>query len=129
MRYRFIRSLDHIKQQCVVDKNDCWLWQRNYAGSGAQYAVYGKTGRTRIARVAWELKTNCKMAEDNDACHTCDNKSCVNPDHIYEGTRSENMKDWHDSRRKGGLTWKGSPYTTAKTAPIGDGMEKEKPPS
>lgn len=27
------------------------------------------------------------------ACHKCSNKACVNPDHLYWGTRSDNTKD------------------------------------
>lgn len=27
------------------------------------------------------------------ALHTCDNMRCVNPDHIYEGTRQDNVND------------------------------------
>jgi hypothetical protein len=30
-----------------------------------------------------------------DACHTCDNGRCINPEHIYEGTRSQNLRDAH----------------------------------
>ncbi len=28
-----------------------------------------------------------------DACHTCDNRGCCNPGHLYEGTRKQNMGD------------------------------------
>jgi hypothetical protein len=54
-------------------------------------------------RWAWKL-TRGHIPHGMSLCHTCDNKRCVNPNHMYPGTHQQNMRDlWerHPPKRRG----------------------------
>jgi hypothetical protein len=82
----------------VPELGPCWVWTayRNSYG-------YGEVGRSNPRRVecahrtSWELSTGAAAGE---LCvlHKCDRASCVNPSHLFLGTRTENM---YDKVRKG----------------------------
>lgn len=86
-----------------VDKsNDCWVWTAALTEKG--YGVAWDGHRTQKAhRVAFYL-TNGYWPE-SCVLHKCDNPPCVNPDHLWLGTRNDNNRDMYEKgrNRKGPL--------------------------
>lgn len=73
---------------------ECWAWMgcKDKNGYGVvNRRKVSKNGFIRAHRYSFYL-LNAKLP-NNMACHTCDNPSCVNPNHIYDGTGSDNMRD------------------------------------
>ena len=83
LRRKFFASINFGEGGCV-------LWTKACSEKG-----YGKLmfeGRClRAHRVSWYLKHG--VWPDLHVLHTCDNPPCVNPDHLFLGSRSDNMRD------------------------------------
>lgn len=75
-----------------VNKTDtCWLWTGSIDVSG--YGDCWFRGKTDGAhRVAW-LIFNGEITDGLFVLHRCDNPKCVNPEHLFLGTHSDNMRD------------------------------------
>ena len=79
----------------VREMDKCWLWTgaKNRQGYGQFVMPTGSTGGKNVTahRMAYEQFWRTKLV--GVACHKCDNKSCCNPLHIYDGTLSSNTRD------------------------------------
>jgi len=74
-----------------VPESGCWLWLGCVDGSGyGMIRVDGKTERTH--RLSFSLSNN-GIPEGLHVLHHCDVRSCINPDHLYAGTNSDNIAD------------------------------------
>lgn len=82
-----------------VKKTDggCWLWigstNKVKPGSGAgQIRIKGRKNPVLAHRISWEIHKG-PIPEGMNVCHSCDNPPCVNPDHLFLGSQSDNLKD------------------------------------
>lgn len=82
----------------VVNPNGCWDWKLFRIWSGYGQLRYKK--RTWLAhRLAWTL-AHGRIPKGLCVCHSCDNPGCVNPAHLWLGTRSENVRDMYRKQRR-----------------------------
>lgn len=79
------------KKAIAIKGNECWEWSGNKDKDG--YPIISFRGKTfRANRVALLVKGD-ELIDGCHACHSCGNKSCCNPDHIYLGTALQNNAD------------------------------------
>ena len=86
----WIRTIEQVEEFIVrLPWSGCWLWVGYTEPNG--YGRYGR-GRTLAHRLVYWLTTGISPAQ---LLHTCDQPSCVNPEHLKPGTQSDNIRDMY----------------------------------
>ena len=86
-----------------IDKSSgpdgCWNWTRSRTNFGNGYGQFWDGKKfLRAHRFAWET-LNGPIPFGMCVCHTCDNMTCCNPNHLYLGTHQDNMNDRTKKKR------------------------------
>lgn len=93
---------EYLKRRSQVTENRCKVWIGCVQNSG-----YGHLGPMKLSKL-YKVNTAHQLAyivykgdydRSLDICHTCHNRLCINPEHLYAGTRKQNMKDMYQAGR------------------------------
>ena len=88
-----------FKDKIKVAENGCHEWQSTIKRDG--YGQFHHDGSAQKAhKVAYELFKG-EVQKGLVVMHTCDNKICVNPDHLKLGTTKNNVADMDAKKRRG----------------------------
>ncbi len=89
LKKRILRNYEEV--------NGCWNWKKYKNSLG--YGIINVKGKIHLAhRISWQIFKG-EIPESLLICHTCDNPSCINPNHLWMGTNKENQEDMFKKNR------------------------------
>lgn len=102
MKYNKQFILDRIN---ICHETGCWEWRKS-RNPRTGYGQVGKPPYTahRVAFEAWY-----GLPKEKHIRHLCHNKACCNPEHLREGSPSENYADSAEKHMAAAMARRGGP--------------------
>lgn len=106
--------IERLESFCIPEPNSgCWLWLGAVSTGTLPYGCMRLNGRTTRAHRASYEAHNGFIPHGMSVCHRCDNSLCINPEHLFLGTRGDNNVD---RSAKGRDSWQTDPSAAKNLA-------------
>ena len=120
-------AADRFMAKVLRADNGCWIWtggkdRKGYGkfsiGSSRNPDGTRRNSMVTASRVSYEFFVGSipRGEGHHGTCvlHHCDTPSCVNPEHLFLGSNSENVKDMDKKGRRVSLPYRGEEHANSK---------------
>jgi hypothetical protein len=89
---QLVDLISRLVSRSTLTPGECWIWHgwTNHKGYG-QTSYHGQN--VFIHRKIYELMHGVLLTTEQFVCHTCDQRSCWNPAHLFLGDAKVNNND------------------------------------
>lgn len=89
---------DILFERAIIQENGCWEYSGSKNQNGYGVLTYRNVPNT-THRIAYDLCVG-DIPKGAHVLHTCDNRACCNPEHLFLGTQQDNMDDMRSKGRE-----------------------------
>ncbi len=97
----------------VLEDDKCWEWTASRRPQG-----YGQLNINRklyyAHRISWQIANQKSVPKGIQVLHSCDNRKCVNPSHLWLGSQKDNIRDMVAKGRNNPWSPKGEAHPMAR---------------
>lgn len=92
MKLATVRAIEEMRDRCeALPWSGCWIWMRAVDSGGYGSIMVDRKGWS-AHRYIWTLAFG-PIPKGLHVLHRCDVPSCINPEHLWLGTRADNQRD------------------------------------